>query len=119
MGHYLSVQFREHFCCPAAADGEVDWGAAIRPLDFTGFTGVLLDGSGIFTCKYSSHRYLAEWIEQADAKLDRNEHVEKHWNGKKRKTRRYRFANGVPIRDGEDALRVNWMELMILDPDGK
>jgi hypothetical protein len=73
----------------------------------------------ILTCKYTSHKYLADWIEHADAKLDLNEHVEKHWNGKKRMTWRYRFANGVPIRDGKDALRVNWMELVILDPDGK
>ena len=73
----------------------------------------------ILTCKYSSHKYLADWIEQADAKLDLNEHVEKHWDGKRRLTRRYRFANGVPIRDGEDALRVNWMELVVFDADGK
>lgn len=72
----------------------------------------------ILTCKYSSHKYLAKWIEQADALLDLNEHFEKHWNGKQRMTWRYRFANGVPIRDGEDALEVNWMELVILDADG-
>ena len=73
----------------------------------------------ILTCKYSSHRYLAEWIEQADPKIDLNEHFRKHWNGKQRMTWRYRFANGIPIRDGEDALRVNWMEVVVLDPDGK
>ena len=72
----------------------------------------------ILTCKYSSHKYLAQWIEQADAKLDLNERFEKHWDGKKRTTWRYRFANGVPIRDGEDALSVNWMELVILDAEG-
>lgn len=72
----------------------------------------------ILTCKYSSHKYLAEWIEQADAKLDLNERFEKHWDGKKRTTWRYRFANGVPIRDGDDALPVNWMELVILDAEG-
>jgi len=76
------------------------------------------DYNFILTCKYSSHKYLAEWIEQADEKLDLNEHHEKHWDGKKRMTWRYRFANGVPIKDGDDALRVNWMELLILDDQG-
>jgi hypothetical protein len=73
----------------------------------------------ILTCKYSSHKYLAEWIEQADVKLDLHEHVEKRWDGKQRTYWRYRFANGVPIRDGDHALRVNWMELVIFDADGR
>jgi len=77
------------------------------------------DYNFILTCKYTSHKYLAEWIEQADTELDLNERFEKHWDGKKRTTWRYRFANDVPIKDGEDALRVNWMELVILDDDGK
>ena len=36
----------------------------------------------ILTCEYTSHKYLAEWIEQADPKIDLNEHVEKHWTGR-------------------------------------
>ncbi|MFP4012134.1 MAG: hypothetical protein ACLFUM_10540 [Spirochaetaceae bacterium] len=44
---------------------------------------------------------------------DLNGHVKKRWDGKKRLTYRYRFANGVPIKDGEDAPLVNWMELVI------
>lgn len=32
---------------------------------------------------------------------------------------RYRFANDVPLKDGENALRVNWCELTITDADGK
>jgi hypothetical protein len=48
------------------------------------------------------YEYLAEWIEQTDAKLDLNEHVQKHWDGKKRMTWRYQFANGVPIKGAKD-----------------
>ena len=81
------------------------------------------DYNFILTCKYTSHKYLAEWIEQADAKLDLNEHVEKRWDGKKRTTWRYRFANGVPIRDGEDALTQymlfeSWDALMLFMLEG-
>ncbi len=72
----------------------------------------------ILTCKYGSNSCLKKWIDEADAKLDSNEHFEKHWDGKRRRTRRYRFANGVPIRDDENALTVNWMELAILGEDG-
>jgi|GEM_PF-3229688 len=61
----------------------------------------------ILTCEYRSHSYLEKWIDEADAKLDLNERFEKHWDGKRRRTWRYRFANGVPIKDGEDALAVN------------
>ena len=32
---------------------------------------------------------------------------------------RYRFANDVPLKDGKDALRVNWAELVITDAEGK
>ena len=72
----------------------------------------------ILTCKYGSHSYLKKWIEEADAKLDLNERFENHWDGKRRRTWRYRFANGVPIKDDKNALTVNWMELAILDEDG-
>jgi hypothetical protein len=30
-----------------------------------------------------------------------------------------RYLNGVPLRDGDDALRVNWCELTVSRPDGK
>ena len=73
----------------------------------------------ILTCKYSSHSYLADWIKHCDAKSDLHEKVAKRWDGKRRLFYRYRFANGVPIKDGEQALRINWMELAIFDAEGK
>ncbi len=72
----------------------------------------------ILTCKYSSHKYLAEWIEACDPKEDLHEKVIKRWTGKERLYYRYRFANDVPIKDGEDALRINWAELTIFDAEG-
>ncbi|MGH9438083.1 MAG: ISNCY family transposase [Terriglobia bacterium] len=73
----------------------------------------------LLTCKYTSHKYLADWIGDCDPKEDLDEHWEKHWDGKGRLTRRYRYANGVPIKDGEGALRINWMELAVFDKEGK
>ncbi len=72
----------------------------------------------ILTCKYTSHKYLAAWIGDCDPKEDLHEQVITHWTGKKRQYFCYRFANDVPLKDGKDALRVNWAELAILDVEG-
>jgi len=71
----------------------------------------------IFTCKSSSHKYLTEWIEAAEVGVDIQQRIRKHWTGKERLYHRYRFMNDVPIKDGEDALRVNWCEFTILDQE--
>lgn len=67
----------------------------------------------IFTCKPESHAGLYEWI----AFLDKNQGVEKvtqrHWSGKHGEIWQYRFANQVPLRNGGDAMFVNWLELVI------
>ncbi len=73
----------------------------------------------ILTCKPSSHKYLAEWVSFADPKEDLNEFVIKRWTGKEHLFYRYRFANGVPLKEGKDALLVNWAELSIVDKEGK
>jgi len=40
--------------------------------------------------------------------------------GRKRFTYRYRWLSDVPLRDGDDALKVNWLEIEIHDDtDGK
>ena len=67
----------------------------------------------IFVCKPESHTGLYEWI----AFLEKTNSVEKvahrHWNGKHGEMWQYRFAPQVPLRNGEDALPVNWLELVI------
>ena len=73
----------------------------------------------LFTCKSSSHKYLYEWVEDAEPGVDIHEIIQKRWTGKERLYERYRFMNDVPIRDGDDALRVNWCELEITDETGK
>jgi hypothetical protein len=44
---------------------------------------------------------------------------EKKWTGKTHHTYTYRFINQIPLRDGENALQVNWCELTINSEEGK
>src|SRR5271157_3178990 len=68
----------------------------------------------IFTCKETSHKALTDFIDGAE--LERREvGVRK---GKTRETHHYRFVEKVPLRDGKDAVLVNWIGLEILDAKG-
>jgi len=68
----------------------------------------------IFTCKESSHKTLYDFM--AGAECER--HEERHRKGKSTETRRYRWIEGVPLRDGKDAMLVNWIGFDIRDPKG-
>src|ERR1700751_263014 len=59
----------------------------------------------IFTCKESSHKALYDFMAGAEPKR----HQEKFRKGKATETRRYRWFEDVPLRDGEDAMHVNWI----------
>jgi hypothetical protein len=41
------------------------------------------------------------------------------WTGKRHEIDHYRYVNQLPLRDGKDALQVNWCELTTTDPQGK
>jgi len=72
-------------------------------------------GDFIFVCKPSSHPLIQEYI--TGAELSTREKTLKR--GKKRSIHRYRWLCGVPLRDGKDALAVNWFEIEITDGAGK
>jgi hypothetical protein len=69
----------------------------------------------IFVCKPESHKHLCEWVELLEPGKDlhtlkarvRNE-AKKCWE-----EHTYRWANKVPLAEGEDALKVNWCEVTI------
>ncbi len=75
---------------------------------------LLHGGHFIFTCKPGSHKHLTEWVGLLEESKclhtltmriqDANGHWEDHV---------YRYANGVPLADGEGALNVNWCEVTI------
>ena len=73
------------------------------------------DDDFIFTCKESSHKALYDFINGAEPER----HIEQIRKGKAVETRRYRFIEGVPLRDGKDAALVNWIGFDIFDRHGR
>lgn len=67
----------------------------------------------IFTCKPQSHTGLYEWITFLDKNQGIAEVTQRHWSGKHGEIWQYRFSNQVPLRNGDDAMLVNWLELVI------
>jgi hypothetical protein len=70
----------------------------------------------LFVCKKDSHKTLYEYVDGAP--LDRHEVTERK-PGRRSLTYRYRWIQGVPLRDGKDALTVNWLAVSIFDDKGK
>ncbi len=60
-------------------------------------------GSFLFTCKPKSHAALYEYIQEVEVDSLRTV----NGRGRKKVHCFYRWMSGVPIRDGEDALKVN------------
>jgi len=74
------------------------------------------NSSFIFTCKPSSHKVLYEYLEGVELE---NITVIKPLAGKGVREYSYKWLCDVPIRDGREALKVNWISLQISDPKGK
>jgi hypothetical protein len=68
----------------------------------------------IFTCKEASHKALYDFIDGCEFER----HAVEFRKGKTRETHRYRFVQQVPLRDGKDAVLVNWIGFEILDAKG-
>jgi hypothetical protein len=62
---------------------------------------------------------LYEWVASLAATSDVRTLEVKRRKGKHRYTDTYRFVNQLPLRDGEQALDVNWCELTTTRDDGK
>jgi len=69
----------------------------------------------IFVCKPQSHTALYDGLDGLKVETLTRERRQ----GKRRETDTYRFAHQLPIRDGDEALTVNWCELITTGPDGK
>jgi len=70
-------------------------------------------GHFIFVCKPSSHPLIEEYIKGVQLET----HEETHKRGKTRFIYRYRWIHKVPLRDGEDALDVNWFDIEVRRAD--
>ena len=73
----------------------------------------------ILVCKGDSHKTLYEWVAGLAATEDVQTLRIERRQGKRTYTDAYRFASQVPLRDGDDALDVNWCELTTTRDDGK
>ncbi|MDZ7698863.1 MAG: ISNCY family transposase [Deltaproteobacteria bacterium] len=73
----------------------------------------------ILVCKPDSHKTLYQWVDELEAMDAVETLVEKIWTGKSHHIYTYRFVNQVPLRDGENALEVNWCELTVTSATGR
>lgn len=69
----------------------------------------------ILVCRPESHPTLYDHLEGIALPTV----TTKRWTGKVEETYTYRYLNAVPLRNGNDALLVNWCELTVSRPDGK
>ncbi|MHB1671244.1 MAG: ISNCY family transposase [Acidiferrobacter sp.] len=73
----------------------------------------------LFVCKPSSHPTLYEWVESLTRSGGVTTHEITRRKGKQVSTDTYRFAAELPLRAGEDALCVHWLELTTTDAAGQ
>src|SRR5487761_697993 len=72
-------------------------------------------GDFIFTCKESSHKSLYDFIDGAEV----SRHQERPRGRKTTDTFRYRWIEAEPLREGKDAMLVNWISFEIVDAKGR
>jgi hypothetical protein len=72
-------------------------------------------GDFLFTAKPESHKALYDFMHGAE--IEEVSIVRKE--GAKKLSCRYRWFTGTPLREGKDALHVNWIGVTIADPKGK
>ena len=77
------------------------------------------DWNFIFVCKPTSHKTLYEWLEGLEHSAAVHTLTRQRRKGKRQELDSYRFANQLPLRDGDEALNVNWCELTTTDEKGK
>jgi hypothetical protein len=72
----------------------------------------------LFVCKPDSHPTLYHWVNLLQrpelGTLNTRVKVGAHFH-----TYAYRYANTVPLAEGQDALKVNWCEVTVTDHNGK
>jgi hypothetical protein len=71
----------------------------------------------ILVCKEEDHKTLYEYVNFL--KEDIKTVVVTRWEGQKHLTDTYRFLNQVPLREGKDALEVNWCEWVTTEKTSK
>lgn len=73
----------------------------------------------IFVCKPDSHSTLYEWLADFEREGKVSSMTISHWDGKQKIIDHYRWINGVPLRNSDDAMFVNFCEMRRVNQDGK
>ena len=73
----------------------------------------------LFVCKPESHKTLYDWVDLLQPGPDLRTLTLQSKSGSQWHTHSYRWANGVPLADGDDALKVNWCEVTVSDKKDK
>ncbi len=70
----------------------------------------------IFVALPSSHQALFEWLEYLNKNGEVNQLKLDEYQLGRKLSYSYRYVNGVPIRETEPSLMVNWFEVEVFDP---
>jgi len=73
----------------------------------------------LLVCKPESHATLYQWVNLLQPGPDLRTLKLRVKSGSQWHTHTCRFANQVPLAEGQDALKVNWCELTVTNKDGK
>ena len=69
----------------------------------------------ILVCKPSSHKTLYQHVAEPEQTAGITTISRREWNGQFHELHTYRYANNLPIKQGDDALSVNWVELTVIN----
>jgi hypothetical protein len=73
----------------------------------------------ILVCKPTSHKTLYQALDTLEETGKLATFSYRKWNGRFHELHTYRYANNLPIKQGDDALLVNWVEWTIIRTDTK
>lgn len=80
---------------------------------------LLYDLHFIFVCKPQSHQTLYDWVQLLEKGRQLRSFKARVKKGAHWQTYAYRYANQVPLAEGEDALKVNWCEVTVTNDQGQ
>jgi hypothetical protein len=66
----------------------------------------------IFTCLETSHTGLYDWLKYLDGIGEVKKLEIKQWNKNSREVYSYQYINGIPLRNSQPAIQVNWCKLI-------
>ena len=66
----------------------------------------------IFTCLETSHTAVYDWLKYLDGIGEVKKLEIKQWHQNSREVYSYQYVNGIPLRDAQPAIKVNWCQII-------